>query len=80
MDDENGTQHDDLQSRYKKRKKTGFGNDGDDTFLNDLMYDPTSIEYLEPIEQDEYDLNGLWNKNYARKQHLPQNIMENRYD
>jgi hypothetical protein len=30
--------------------------------------------------EDEQDLNGLWNKNYARKKHLPQPKAETHFD
>jgi len=46
--------------------------EGDDTLIydtSDHFYDPSSLELIEP--EEEYDFNGLMNRNYAKKKHLP---------
>jgi hypothetical protein len=78
--DQDGVERDEVPSRFRRRKKTGFGVD-DETIINDTfdqIYDPSSIEYIEV--EEETDLNGFWNKNYAKKQHLPRTKQETRFD
>lgn len=64
---------DDAAPRLPRRKGT---RPDEETVVNDT-YDP-SVEFVE--EDDEHDLNAFWNKNYARKQHLPRPRVQTRFD
>jgi hypothetical protein len=65
----------DSHYRRKKRSPLIFEVD-EETVGHQTFYEPTSIEYLE--EDSHY--NDLLNRNYAQKQHLPDNHYPNPYD
>ena len=66
IEEESGVERD---SRMRRRRRKS-------SMAGETLYDPSSIDFMEP---EDMDFNGLLNRNYAVKQHLPTTNLEQRY-
>lgn len=80
IDEVSGIEIDSRRRSRRHAQKTIIADFDDKTNPNDTFdhfYDPSSLEL---IEAEEDDFNGLMNRNYARRQHLPPSQLTNKFD